>query len=61
MAVTILQNLFEMVHSRMFDIFVKVLYCEKFIPLIFLQWTEADMSIQVQVLYKATQIYNVRK
>ena len=57
MAFTILQNLFEMVHSHMFNIFVKVLYCEKFIPLIFLQWTEANMSIQVQILNKATQIY----
>ena len=40
----------------MFNIFVKVLYCEKFIPLIFLQWTEADMSIQVQVLNKGPVI-----
>ena len=61
MVFTILQNLFEMVHSHMFNIFVKVLYCEKFIPLIFLQWTNANMSIQVQVLNETTQIYNVGK
>ena len=40
----------EKITCMMFNIFVKVLYCEKFIPLIFLQWTEANMNIQIQVL-----------
>ena len=37
MVFTILQRLFEMVHSHIFNIFVKVSECEKFIALIFLQ------------------------
>ena len=37
MVFTIPQSLFEMVHSPIFNIFVKVSLCEKFIALIFLQ------------------------